>query len=560
MKHSMNTLELKSYLSQNKDALAVTAPFMLSNNIFIGFHTSSGGSFLVGITHDDLSQIAELLYMPKAFPIIVHGLKRIWEFLDVSVEDLDTKLITDTKLIAYLLDPDAGRGDGLTLTHLANQYLAKDYPHFAVEVQAKGPRPALHDLLMSDAQTIWELGQELPRLMSKELLKLYRDMELPLTPVLYRMHKTGIGIDPVAAEQERMSLSRDIAELQQRLTGGEAINVMSPTEVYHFLVRLGVQFEDPARAYAAQKAKTRLLEGMAHLYPVIQDVLDLRSMIQDLSVLNEAIKQDRAHPMWQQTRSGTSRIYAREPAVQNISRNLRERIFVPHTGSVFIKADYSQAQLRILAHLSGDKALIDLFNRGGDVHTETAQLLGIDRNAAKEVNFGICFGISAAGLAGKINAVISKENLGKPLQTPKAPIDESQAQAYIDAFYSRYPGVREFLEREWERLTVLPMNQRMVRSLLGRIRRFDTRANPATQRSFRVTWPQQIEADLIKTAMVRLDRIFYRRNMLSHIVMVIHDALWVEAPQDEAEEVRSLMRKMMTKAAKLVVPLDIDAK
>ena len=104
------------------------------------------------------------------------------------------------------------------------------------------------------------------------------------------------------------------------------------------------------------------------------------------------------------------------------------------------------------------------------------------------------------------------------------------------------------------------MERRSVKSLLGRIRRFDTRANPATQRSFRVTWPQQIEADLIKTAMVRLDCIFPRRKMGARIVMVIHDALWVEAPHEEAEQVRHLLRKMMTTAAKLKVPLEVDIK
>ena len=139
-------------------------------------------------------------------------------------------------------------------------------------------------------------------------------------------------------------------------------------------------------------------------------------------------------------------------------------------------------------------------------------------------------------------------------------IDEKTAQAYIEGFYARYNGVQDFFEKEWKKLKALPMERRSVKSLLGRIRRFDTRANPAIQRSFRVTWPQQIEADLIKTAMVRLDRIFRRRKMGARIVMVIHDALWVEAPHEEAEQVRHLVRKMMTTAGKLRVPLEVDIK
>ncbi len=246
--------------------------------------------------------------------------------------------------------------------------------------------------------------------------------------------------------------------------------------------------------------------------------------------------------------------------VQNVSRALRENILVPAPGKVLVKADYSQAQLRILAHLSGDPALIDLYQRGGDAHAETAKILDIDRDAAKEVNFGICFGISPAGLCGKVNAVIAKKNrsLAVGEQTPL--IDEGTAQAYIDGFHSRYSGVQDFFEKEWRKLKALPMERRSVKSLLGRIRRFDTRANPATQRSFRVTWPQQIEADLIKTAMVRLDCIFTKRKTGARIVMMIHDALWVEAPHAEAEQVRHLLRKMMTAIGKLKVPLEVDLK
>jgi len=161
---------------------------------------------------------------------------------------------------------------------------------------------------------------------------------------------------------------------------------------------------------------------------------------------------------------------------------------------------------------------------------------------------------------GKINAVIAKKNRSWAPEEYQATIAEETAQAYIDGFYSRYSGVQHFFEKEWKKLKALPVERRSVKSLLGRIRRFDTRANPAIQRSFRVTWPQQIEADLIKTAMLRLDRIFRRRKMEARIVMAIHDALWVEARRKEAEQVRHLLRKMMTTAAKLKVRLEVDIK
>jgi DNA polymerase-1 len=209
---------------------------------------------------------------------------------------------------------------------------------------------------------------------------------------------------------------------------------------------------------------------------------------------------------------------------------------------LLIKADYSQAQMRILADLSRDEELNRLFHEGEDAHGRTASWLGIDRDSAKQVNFGICFGISAVGLAAKINQL--RQDQGLP------PIDEASAQNYINGFYARYPGVKEFFDAEWEKLKRTPQSQRAVKSPFGRIRKFDARATGAMERKFRVTVPQQIEADLIKTAMVRLHRIFHSLNMGARIVMMIHDALWVEAPRKEEAEVRHLVTRMMETAGR----------
>ena len=159
---------------------------------------------------------------------------------------------------------------------------------------------------------------------------------------------------------------------------------------------------------------------------------------------------DRIHPVWGQTRSATSRIYARNPAVQNVSRDLRH-LFVPAPGHVLIKADYSQAQMRILAHLSQDPELMRIFNDPhGDVHTETSDLLGLnDRNVAKEINFAISFGMGAAALCNKINRL-------KESQNRTDFIDVATAQSYIDGFYGRFPKVRDFFAQEWEKMKRLP--------------------------------------------------------------------------------------------------------
>jgi DNA polymerase I len=209
--------------------------------------------------------------------------------------------------------------------------------------------------------------------------------------------------------------------------------------------------------------------------------------------------------------------------------------------------------MRIIAHLSQDPKLMRIFrDPHGDVHAETSVWLSLnDRSVAKEINFAICFGMGATALCKKINEL--KESKGR-----SDFIDLDTAQSYIGGFYGRFPKVREFFDREWKKLKNLPQQDRVVRSLSCRERRFPQRPTSEVERQFRVTWTQQIEADLIKTAMLRLDRIFRRRSMDARIVMMVHDSLWIECPEGEAEQVRHLMKKMMTTAGKLKVPLKVD--
>jgi DNA polymerase-1 len=173
-----------------------------------------------------------------------------------------------------------------------------------------------------------------------------------------------------------------------------------------------------------------------------------------------------------------------------------------------------------------------------------------DRTVAEEINFAICYGMSAASLVREVNEVKKKQ--GQPF------IDEAKAQEYIDGFHKRYPGISEFFDREWEKLKKLRREDRMVTSPTGRIRRFSTRANPALERQFRVSLPQMMETDILKTAAVRLNRVFRRRGMGARIVMLIHDALWVEAPTDEEKETHRLMDKFMNKAARPLLELKVD--
>jgi len=548
--------------------VALTAPLVIDNEVLIGYALSPEEGYCANITIEKFVSLIPSLYHPVNTPRIFHGLKRIWEFLDErglwtyrdTDKDIDINKIDDTRLMAYLLDPDSSREvefgkhpvqEGLTLAHLSTRYLAEEYPYRNIDIYEKRSQEVFAEILAHDARLIYRLADELPRRMSKDIYKLYRHLELPLMLVLDRMRRLGIGVNGAASAQEFLRIETQTAALAHEITGGQEIDLRSDRKVFRFLVAQGVQFQDQ-RVYQRQRVFTKALEDLAMLYPVVHKILDLRDMGKDLSFLRHAAGRDRVHPVWGQTRSATSRIYARSPAVQNVSRDLR-RLFVSAPGHVLIKADYSQAQMRILAHLSQDPELIRIFqDPNGDVHTETSELLGLnDRNVAKEINFAICFGMGAAALCRKINEL--KERQGNTDF-----IDLNTAQSYIDGFYRRFPKVGEFYARELEKLKKLPPQERVVRSLIGRERNFARRPSSEMERQFRVTWTQQIEADLIKTAMVRLDRIFQRRKMRAYLVMMIHDSIWVEVPQKEEGQVRRIVSRIMTTAGNLSVPLAVD--
>jgi DNA polymerase-1 len=550
------------------NTVALTAPLIIRDRVLIGFALSPGESQCSALSHNEFQALCSSLYLRVHAPCVYHGLKRIWEDLDQRGlgtdlqpdKDIDINKIDDTRLIAFLLDPDSSDevkfGDyrvqeQLTLAHVAYQYLGHDYPYRITEIVDRASLGLAAEILAHDAGLIWELGEKLPSLMSSDLHKLYRNLELPLMLVLDDMRRVGIGFDGAACAELVKETERSMAALAQEITGAASVDLTAHEDVYRFLIDQGI----PLKVSPAQLKRGGLkkpLEEIAQAYPVVRKILAWWDMGTELGFLRRWAGHDRIHPVWGQIRSATSRIYARNPAVQNVSRRLRH-LFVPPPGHVLIKADYSQAQMRILAHLSQDPELIRIFNDPkGDVHTETSEWLGLyDRNVAKEINFAICFGMGPSALAQKINEL-------KERQDTVDLIDEATARSYIDGFYERFPKVKEFFAREWKKMKKLPARARVVRSLLGRERRFLRRPYSETERQFRVTWPQQIEADLMKTAMVRLDRIFRRRNTRARIVMMIHDALWIEAYEVEADRVRDLLKTAMTDAGEMDVPLEVD--
>ncbi|WP_041286281.1 DNA polymerase [Desulfomonile tiedjei] len=558
---------------ESSSTVALTAPVFMKDRVLIGFALSDTEAHCLELGINEFKSLCTSMYRVDGhsrFDIettAFHGLKRIWEFLDEmglnSVEEapnaLNLKGIQDTRLMAYLLDPDSSQevkfGDNqvqekLTFAHVAHRYLGRDYPYRITDIYDKASWDLAAEMLAYDAGLIFELAEKLPTLMSHDLQKLYNQIELPLMPLLDNMRRVGIGFDGEKCGELIIETERGMAALAADITGGESVDLSSNESVYDFLTAKGV----PVRLAPAQvkRGLKKPLGQIAHSDPLIRKMLSWWNRGEDLGFLRRWAGHSRIHPTWGQTRSATSRIYARSPAVQNVSRRLRG-LFVPKSGHALIKADYSQAQMRIIAHLSEDPELMRIFrDPNGDVHMETSERLGLnDRSVAKEINFAICFGMGAPGLCTKINEL-------RQDQGSTDFINGDTARSYIKGFYRRFPKVKEFFDREWKKMKKLPSDQRIVRSLAGRERHFPRWPTFEVERQFRVTWPQQIEADLIKTAMLRLDRIFRRRSMDARIVMMIHDALWVECPEKEAEQVKHLTQRMMITSGKLRVPLDVD--
>jgi DNA polymerase I len=483
-------------------SVALTAPLVTDTEVLVGYALSSEEGYCAAFPIDKFISLCPSLYLQVNSKRIFHGLKRIWEFLDGRGLRTDTETdrylnidkIEDTRLMAYLLDPDSSRevefGDEriqeeLTLAHVADRYLGHSYPYRITDIYDNPTLETLSEVLAHDAGLIFQLADTLPSLMSPDLMKLYRNLELPLMLLLDDMRRVGIGFDGVRCAELITETERAMASLAAVLTGGKSVDLTSHKEVHDFLVAQGVPLQ-VAPAYVRRRGLKRPLEQIAHTYPLVRQVLAWWDMGGDLGFLRRWAGHTRIHPVWRQSRSATSRIYARSPGVQNISRELR-KLFVPAAGHVLMKADYSQAQLRILAHLSGDPGLMRVYNDpSGDVHTETSNWLGLnDRNVAKEINFAICFGMGSAALAKKINKL-------RESQGAMDFIDEQTARSYIDGFYGRFPKVKGFFDQEWEKMKKLPTQERVVRGLMGRERRFPRRPSSEMDRKFRVTWPQQI--------------------------------------------------------------------
>jgi DNA polymerase-1 len=451
----------------------------------------------------------------------------------------------DVSLYSFLLDADPG---GASLETMVERRL---------DLRA-GPRADERALY------IHELNELLrPEVERRGLRGLYEDIELPLTAVLARMEHTGIRVD--SGELARLSALLD-TEIT-RLTGeihalaGREFNISSPQQLGKVL------FEEMAlpAPFRYGKGKTistaaDILESLAPEYPIVRKVLDYRQLTKLKGTYVDALPAlidpttGRLHTSFNQAGAATGRLSSSNPNLQNIpiktelGREIRAA-FVPREGWNLIVADYSQIELRLLAHMSGDPVLIDAFRNGEDIHTRTAaEVMGVPpmlvtkeaRNNAKAVNFGIVYGISGFGLAA---------NLG---------ISRKEADIYIRSYFERYAGVRRFIDE-----TIAKTRETGVaRTLFGRERPIpDMNSRNSNARGFAertaVNSPiQGTAADLIKLAMVRIDRLL--QGWEAKLLLQVHDELVLEAPPEETERLSGMVKREMESVCELTVPLVVE--
>jgi DNA polymerase-1 len=479
-------------------------------------------------------------------PKIAHDVKSV--LLALMNEGIEANgLHHDIMLYAFLLCADPS---GCSAETLAEKYLdRKLLPH--PEQRAES------------ALAIYEkLAPEIDR---QEFRKLYDDIDLPLCFVLARMERAGIRIEPVQLKSLGRRMDDDIQRLALEICGiaGRQFNINSPQQLSKVL------FEDLKLPQAVKygRGKTTstaadVLEALAEEHEIARRVLEYRQLTKLKGTYVDALPTlvnpltGRVHTTFNQIGAATGRLSSSNPNLQNIpirselGREIRAA-FVPREGWRLIVADYSQIELRLLAHMSRDPVLVDAFRNGEDIHTRTAaEVFGIAplmitsemRRRAKAVNFGIVYGQTPFGLA---------TSLG---------IDRKEAERYIQAYFERYSGVRKFIDSTIEKVR----KTGAARTLLGRQRPIpDMHSRNPNARSFAertaVNTPLQgTAADLIKMAMIRIDKKLHERRHEAQMLLQVHDELLFEAPPNEAEEIAAMVKMEMEQVYRLEVPLLVD--
>lgn len=522
----------------------------------------AGGDILADDLLGEIRRLAEAADMAATF-----DLKPQLPYL--SVYGKAEEHLEDVLIGAYLLNP------------LKNDYAYDDVAKEHLDLLV----PSRQDLLgkLTVGQAAEEKPQELLQygcwvayvcLQAAEVLRqklkdggmwqLYREIEMPLINTLYEMEREGILVNASQLKAYGEDLSVKIVELEQEIyeDAGEKFNINSPKQ-------LGVILFDKLKMPYGKKTKTGystaadVLEKLAGEYPLVSKILEYRQLAKLKSTYADGLanfigEDGRIHSCFHQTITATGRISSTEPNLQNIpirmelGRQIR-KVFIPKEGCVLIDADYSQIELRVLAHMSEDANLIQAYREAQDIHRMTAsqvfhvpfeEVTSLQRRNAKAVNFGIVYGISSFGLSQDLS------------------ITTKEASEYIDSYFETYPGVKQFLDRQVQQAK----EQGFVATMFGRRRPVpELSSSNYMQRSFgeRVAMNSPIQgtaADIIKIAMVRVGKSLREHGLQSRMILQVHDELLIEAREEEVGQVKEILKKEMEMAAELSVKLEVDMK
>ncbi len=526
--------------------LSLSAPTVAAPSRTIAISAQPGTAVTVALDLETSAQLKSVL-ADSSIPKTIHDYKTASHAFGELGAGLDG-VRHDPMLYSYLLDPTYSSHD------LADVALRRFNMKLSGNVaEAADVTGRLSSALRAEVK-------------EADLLKLYDEIDLPLVPVLIRMEQAGVKVDTTALSRMSDHLEKEIGAKAREIyecCGGFEFNINSPKQLGDVLFNR-LALPKPVKYGKGRTISTAVdvLESLALAHEAPRLVLEYRQLSKLKSTYVDALPSlvkpstGRLHTTFGQTGTATGRLSSTNPNLQNIpirtelGREIRAA-FIAEPGYVLLAADYSQIELRLLAHYSKDPLLVEAYRRGDDVHTLTAsQVFGVPplmvnaehRRQAKVVNFGIVYGLSPFGLS---------QNLG---------IEKSDAKRFIDAYFEKYAGVRKFIDKT---LDEARRDQR-VKTLLGRIRPIpDINSKNANMRGFAertaVNTPLQgTAADLIKIAMIRIDAAIRDQKLKSRMTLQVHDELVFEVPDQEIDSMRTLVREHMEKVHPLSVPLQVD--
>ena len=523
----------------------------------------------VSETAEDMELLQAVRQLTAVCPVYTLDIKKQYGFYgwEQREENEPTRLYFDTIIGAYLLNPLKSDYDGEAI---ASEQLELSIPGYKecfgkkslAEAAADNPEQ-LAVFYQYQAYVALQAGLIIrQKLAETGMQQLMEEVEMPLSLVLYEMEREGVAVRREELRSYGDALVARIQELEQSIhqQAGCDFNINSPKQLGEILFEQ-MQLPGGKKTKTGYSTAADVLEKLAPEHPVIADILEYRGLTKLKSTYADGLAEyidagGRIHTNFNQTITATGRISSTEPTLQTIPMRMElgrriRKVFVPREGYVLMDADYSQIELRVLAHMSGDEELIQAYHMDQDIHRITAakvfktpfeEVTDLQRRNAQAVNFGIVYGISSFGLSQDLS------------------ISKKEAAEYIEQYFATYPKVKEFLDK----LVAEAKEKGYIATMYGRRRPIpELSSSNFMQRSFgeRVAMNSPIQgtaADIIKIAMIRVWKGLRQAGLSSRLILQVHDELVIETRQEEIEQVKQILEESMKQAAQLAVPLEVD--